>query len=90
MAKKEDFSNMEHFDRVLEYNAKQSGWYIFRTIYWGIYLLFLSFLLINAPASFSTSEFIGYAILLLAVMIIIYGIVEALHHNLMRKHMSRR
>jgi len=77
------------FDRYLDYKARHSGWITFRSIYWAIYLLVIGALLIvNGKLSFpiSWAMFFGVALVLLAVMVIIYGAAESLHHKLMRKH----
>jgi len=77
------------FDRYLDYKARHSGWITFRSIYWAIYLLVIGALLIvNGKLSFpiSWAMFFGVALVLLAVMLIIYGAAESLHHKLMRKH----
>jgi len=77
------------FDRYLDYKARHSGWITFRSIYWAIYLLVIGALLIvNGKLSFpiSWAMFFGVALVLLAVMVIIYGAAESLHHKLMRRH----
>ena len=77
------------FDRYLDYKARHSGWITFRSIYWAIYLLVIgSLLIVNGKLSFpiSWAMFLGVALVLLAVMVIIYGAAESLHHKLMRKH----
>ena len=77
------------FDRYLDYKARHGGWIIFRSVYWAIYLVVLGALLIvNGSGSvlISGTIFFGVALELLAVMIIIYGAAEVLHHRLMKKH----
>ncbi|MEM3212035.1 MAG: hypothetical protein QXR85_01845 [Candidatus Micrarchaeaceae archaeon] len=77
------------FDRYLNYRAMHSGWITFRAIYWAIYILVIGGLLIfygKAALPISWSLFLGTSLVLLAVMIIIYGAAESLHHKLMRKH----
>ena len=77
------------FDRYLDYKARHSGWIVFRSVYWAIYLLVIGALLIvNGKLSFpiSWAMFFGVALVLLAVMVIIYGAAESLHHKLMRRH----
>ncbi|MGC8628738.1 MAG: hypothetical protein ACP5T4_00810 [Candidatus Micrarchaeia archaeon] len=77
------------FDRYLNYKAMHSGWITFRAIYWAIYLLLLGSLLIvngetNLPIEWPV--FYGIALVLLAIMVIIYGAAETLHHKMMRRH----
>lgn len=77
------------FDRMINFMAKQSGWIVFRSVYWAIYLLLLGILLLFysvQQVSVSLQTFFGWAFTILAVMIIIYGAVETLHHKLMRKY----
>ncbi len=79
----------DSFDRMLEYNARHAGWIIFRSIYWSIYLLLLGLFLIYDSiinVAVSLQAFLGWAFTILAVMIIIFGAVETLHHKLMRKY----
>ena len=77
------------FDRYLNYKAMHSGWITFRAIYWAIYLLVIGSVLIvygKTSSPISWPLFSGTAIVLLAVMIIIYGAAESLHHKLMKRH----
>ena len=74
---------------MLDYQARHSGWIIFRSIYWAIYLLLLGGLLLFFSVqnlAVSLQIFFGWAFTVLAVMIIIYGGAETLHHKLMRKY----
>ncbi len=77
------------FDRILEYRVRHSGWIIFRAIYWAIYLLLLGILLLYYSinnVSLSLQVFFGWAFTVLALMLIIYGAAEVLHHKLMRRY----
>ncbi|MDE1873944.1 MAG: hypothetical protein KGI04_02385 [Candidatus Micrarchaeota archaeon] len=77
------------FDRMLAYQARHSGWIIFRSVYWAIYLLLLGIVLIfysAASITISLQVFLGWAFTLAGIMIIIYGATETLHHKLMRKY----
>jgi hypothetical protein len=77
------------FDRLLDYLAKSSGWIVFRSVYWALYLFLLGILLLYYSAkgiSLSLQLFFGWAFTLLGLMIIFYGAAETLHHKLMRKY----
>lgn len=72
--------------RTLHYQEKHGAWAIFATIYWSIYLLLLSLLLVYYTSiGFSVSSFLGTILFILAIMIIIFGFVESLHYKLMKK-----
>jgi hypothetical protein len=77
------------FDRLLDYEVRHAGWIIFRSVYWSIYLLVLGVFLLYYAAhnvDVSLQIFFGIALSILAVMIILYGFAEVLHHKLMRKY----
>ncbi len=74
-------------ERQLHYKERHAGWRIFRSIYWSIYLLLIGFILLSYTAiGLSPQIFFGIAIILLAVMVIIFGFVQALHHKLMKRY----
>ena len=74
-------------ERYLQYRENHKGWHIFRTLYWSIYFLVIGTLLVYYNSIFSSATaFLGTASLILAVMLILYGLTEALHHQLMRKY----
>ncbi len=75
-------------ERMLHYRERHHGWHIFRTIYWSIYFIVLSALLIYYnQIGFSTQPtlFFGVAFLIFAIMLILYGLTEALHHKFLKK-----
>ena len=73
--------------RYLQYRESHKGWHIFRTLYWSIYFIVMGVLLVYYNSIFSSATtFLGAASLVLAVMLILYGLTEALHHQLMRKY----
>lgn len=79
----------DSFDRMLAYNARHTGWIIFRSVYWAIYLLLLGILLLYYSVNnvgISLQVFFGWAFTILAIMLIIFGAAETLHHKLMRKY----
>ena len=76
-----------YMKRVLHYRERHSGWHIFQSIYWGIYLFVLGMIIILQPTLGYTLQFgMGFAILILSLMIVIYGFVTALHIKLMKKY----
>ncbi|MCL4379152.1 MAG: hypothetical protein M1160_02895 [Candidatus Marsarchaeota archaeon] len=75
------------YRRRLHYQEKHSGWHIFRGIYWGIYIFILGAMLAAlVPATMSYTRFFGWALILLAFFVIIYGFTSSLHLKLMKKY----
>ena len=74
-------------ERMLHYKERHHGWHIFRTLYWSIYLIVVSVLLIYYnEIGFTVTLFFGAALMILAIMLILYGLTEALHHKFMKKY----
>ena len=74
-------------ERYLQYRESHKGWHIFRTLYWSIYFIVIGVLLVYYSSIFTSATlFIGTAFIVFAVMLILYGLTEALHHQLMRKY----
>ena len=79
--------SVDPIERMLHYRERHAGWYIFRSIYWGVYLFIVGVLLVLMDSlNYTTSDVVGTAFILLAVMIVVYGFVEALHNKLMKKY----
>ena len=78
----------EHWPkRKLEYKEKHAGWEIFRYLYWGIYVFVIGCMLVIAGYTMpNLIVFTGWAVILLAVFLVVYGFVTSLHHRLMRRH----
>lgn len=73
--------------RVLHYRERHHGWHIFKRVYWAAYLIVISFfLLYYYSMNFTLNVFLGASMLLFAIMLIIYGLAEALHHKLMKRY----
>ena len=74
-------------DRLLHYREKHSGWNIFRFMYWSIYLIVIAMMLIYYDElGFTQNLFFGTAILILAIMLILFGLTEALHNKFLQKY----
>lgn len=74
-------------ERYLHYKERHHGWHVFRSLYWAIYLIIVSLLLLYYNTLYLTLNiFFGTVILLFAVMLILYGLAEALHHRLMKSY----
>ncbi len=74
-------------NRNLHYQERQSGWKIFTSIYWSIYLLFVGGLLIFYNAlGLTITYFFGIAMFLFSLMLIIYGFTTSLHFKLMKRY----
>ncbi|MCL4365231.1 MAG: hypothetical protein M1569_02235 [Candidatus Marsarchaeota archaeon] len=74
-------------DRMLHYKERHHAWYVFRSLYWSIYLIVVGLLLVYyVQLGLTLNLFFGTAFLIFAVMLILYGLMEALHHKFMRKY----
>jgi hypothetical protein len=74
-------------ERMLHYRERHQGWHIFRSVYWGIYLLVIgTFLMFYSQLGFTINMFFGSSLILFAVMLILFGLTEALHHKLMKRY----
>ena len=79
------------YSRRLHYMEKHSGWMIFKSIYWGIYVFLLGVLLLTVYGSstgfmVSPASFVGWALVLFAIFYIVFGFTTSLHLKLMKKH----
>jgi uncharacterized membrane protein HdeD (DUF308 family) len=74
--------------RHLSYKEKESGWEVYRAVYWGIYVFIVGVLVLTALPTgvLNATSFIGWAMILLAMFVIVYGFVLSLHLKLMKKH----
>lgn len=76
-----------YMKRMLHYRERHSGWYIFRAIYIGVYLLLVGFILMFREAlNFSITFSAGVSLVILALMVMLYGFVASLHLKLMKKY----
>jgi hypothetical protein len=74
-------------DRMLYYNEKHSGWVIFKSVYWAMYLLLVGgFLIFYTSANIPPQTIAGISVVILAIMIIIYGFAQALHYKFMKRY----
>ena len=76
-----------YMKRMLHYRERHAGWHIFAAVYWAIFifvtgLIFMTQAVAGYPAAFS----LGTSLLLLSVMVVIFGLVNALHRKLMKKY----
>jgi hypothetical protein len=75
------------YKRKLHYQEKHSGWNIFRGIFWGMYLFIIGIILATlVPATMSVPQFLGWAMILSAFFVIIFGFASALHLKLMKRY----
>ncbi|MDE1768550.1 MAG: hypothetical protein KGH67_05215 [Candidatus Micrarchaeota archaeon] len=73
-------------NRFLHYRERHSGWYVFRYMYWSIYFIVVSILLLYyGPLNLTLNLFFGTIVLLFAVMLILFGLTESLHHKFLKK-----
>ncbi len=75
------------WERRLSYAEKGAVWDIFRYLYWGIYAFVVGCMLVIAGyTSPNPLVFAGWALIMLAVFLVIYGFVTSLHRRLMKRH----
>lgn len=73
--------------RQLHYRERHAGWRIFRSVYWSMYLLIVGFFLLSYNTLGLTPQtFFGVDLILLAMMVIVFGLAQALHHKLMKRY----
>ncbi len=76
-----------YMKRMLSFKDKHAAWYIFRAIYVAIYLFMVGMLfMVQSIEQYPMAFTFGTAMVLLSVMIILYGFVNALHNRLMKKY----
>ena len=76
-----------YMKRMLHYQEKHAAWHIFKAVYWAIYVFTVGLLfMVQSIAYYPTAFTFGTALVLLSVMIVIYGLVNALHNKLMKKY----
>ncbi len=76
-----------YMERMLHYKEKHSGWYIFQSIYVGIYLFIVGLLFIlQDKLGFNTNYTLGTSFVVLSLMVIVYGFVMSLHTKLMKRY----
>jgi len=74
-------------NRKLHYDEKRSGWQIFTSIYWSIFILVVGAMLIYYNTiGLTLYLFFGVVFFLFALMIIVYGFTASLHLKLMRRY----
>ncbi len=75
------------YERMLSYKEKHSMWYLFETLYWGIFLLSEGILLVKyVTAGMTLATFFGWSFILASIFVIIYGISMTLHLKLMKRY----
>ncbi len=76
-----------YMKRMLHYKERHAGWYIFQSIYWAMYLFITGIIFMMQSSQYYPIAFTaGSALVLLAVMVVLYGFVNALHNKLMKKY----
>ncbi|MDE1856564.1 MAG: hypothetical protein KGH98_00605 [Candidatus Micrarchaeota archaeon] len=75
------------YARELHYREKHSGWQIYKAVYWSIYIFVVGLMLATlVPVPMSLNQFIGFALVILALFTIVYGFSESLHLKLMKRY----
>ncbi|HVC58588.1 MAG TPA: hypothetical protein VND15_03895 [Candidatus Acidoferrales bacterium] len=69
------------------YQEKHGAWEVFKTFFWGIYLLVIGVVLtVLVPGVIGFTSFIGLAVVLAALFLIIFGFTASLHLKLVKKY----
>lgn len=77
------------WERRLSYKEKHAGWEIFKYLYWGIYVFVVGCMLVIASQASGVINMValsGWAVVMFAIFLVIYGFVLSLHYKLMKKH----
>ncbi len=75
------------WERRLSYKEKEAGWIVFRYLFWALYVFVVGCMLVVTGLTAARLTFIaGWAAIILAVFMVVYGFTQSLHHRLMRKH----
>ena len=76
-----------YIKRMASYQERHAGWYIFKAAYWAIYIFVVGLLfMVQSLASYPISFTLGTALVILAIMVLLYGLVNSLHNKLMKKY----
>jgi hypothetical protein len=73
------------YERMLHYKEKHSGWVIYKSVFWGVYIFILGALLLT-KITLVGAAFFGWAFVLFAIFYIVNGFASSLHLKLMKKH----
>lgn len=75
------------YARMLSYKEKESMWILYKTLFWGIFMLSEAILLIkDVPQGLGVAIFFGWSLILLTIFTIVYGISVTLHLKLMKRY----
>lgn len=75
------------YKRRLHYEEKHSGWHIFKSVYWAIYIFVVGVILYSyVPSKISYPQFFGWFLIILSLFVIIYGFSKSLHLKLMKRY----
>lgn len=73
--------------RMLHYRERHSAWHIFQSVYWAIYFFVVGFLfMVQSAAYYPVGFTLGAALIIFAVMLVIYGFAMALHSKFMKAY----
>ena len=76
-----------YMERMLHYREKHSAWYIFQSIYVGIYFFIVgSLFVLQGQTKYDTRQTFGISLVILSFMVIVYGFVMSLHAKLMKRY----
>ncbi len=74
------------YQRRMDYMERNAGWEIFKGVYWSIYIFVIGAILFAyVPGKFTQTEFLGLAVMLLAMFYVVYGFAIGLHSRTIKE-----
>jgi hypothetical protein len=74
-----------YYEHKLDYMVKNSGWEIFKSIYWSVFVFIMGAILFSfVPNPFPETQFAGLAVMVFAMFYLVYGFAVSMHFRMMR------
>ncbi len=75
------------YARKLHHDEKHSGWHIFKSVFWAIYLFVVGVILYTTvPSLMGVAQFFGWSLIILAIFLVVFGFSKSLHLKLMKRY----
>lgn len=75
------------YARKLHHDEKHSGWHIFKAVFWAIYLFVMGVILYTTvPSVIGITQFFGWALIIIAIFLVVFGFSKSLHLKLMKRY----
>jgi hypothetical protein len=76
----------EEYARHLHYMEKHSGWQMFKSLYWAVFIFISGAILIYTNGIIDLGVYFGIMLMLFAIFIMVYGFAKALHYKFIKKY----